>query len=352
MKHANVSIFVPHNGCPHQCSFCSQKTITGQQSQPTSEDVRRILKKAVGDLGERTASAEIAFFGGSFTAIERPYMISLLETACAYVKQYGFIGIRVSTRPDAIDDEVLRLLEDYDVTSIELGAQSMDDRVLRLNRRGHTALDVEEASQKIQKFGFSLGLQMMTGLYGDTAQGALKTASSICALHPDTVRIYPTVVMEGTDLAEKFRQGFYHPPGPEESADLCAQLLEMFEEHSIRVIRLGLHASPELERSAIAGAYHPAFGELCQSRLFLHRLQNAFITHEIPKGAITVFVSPQDISRAIGQKRTNLAVLMEQGWKVHFVQLSSVPLGRFAFYDRKVGQNILFSSCKEEPAQF
>ena len=167
MKHANVSIFVPHNGCPHQCSFCSQRSITGQQSQPTPEDVRRTLDQAVRDLGERIHESEIAFFGGSFTAIDRRYMISLLDTAYQYVKQYNFTGIRLSTRPDAVDAEVLRLLRDYGVTSIELGAQSMDDRILGLNGRGHTSRDVEEASALIQEFGFSLGLQMMTGLYGD-----------------------------------------------------------------------------------------------------------------------------------------------------------------------------------------
>ena len=346
MKHANVSIFVPHNGCPHQCSFCSQRSITGQQSQPTPEDVRRTLDQAVRDLGERIHESEIAFFGGSFTAIDRRYMISLLDTAYQYVKQYNFTGIRLSTRPDAVDAEVLRLLRDYGATSIELGAQSMDDRILALNGRGHTSRDVEEASALIQEFGFSLGLQMMTGLYGDTPQKSYNTALRLCTLHPDTVRIYPTVVLEGTELASLYRQGIYRPPGPEKSAELCAELLELFERHHIRVIRLGLHASPDLERSAIAGAYHPAFGELCQSRLFLRRLVRAFREHGIPSGSVTVFVSPRDISRAVGQKKANLEALAAQGWQVRFVQIASVPLGGLVFYDPKLEHNILISGEK------
>ncbi|HJB05504.1 MAG TPA: hypothetical protein H9715_07085, partial [Candidatus Merdibacter merdigallinarum] len=189
-------------------------------------------------------------------------------------------------------------------------------------------------------------LQMMTGLYGDTPQKSYDTALRLCALHPDTVRIYPTVVLEGTELASLYRQGIYRPPGPEKSAELCAELLELFERHHIRVIRLGLHASPDLERSAIAGAYHPAFGELCQSRLFLRRIVRAFREHGIPSGSVTVFVSPRDISRALGQKKANLEALAAQGWQVRFMQIASVPLGGLVFYDPKLEHNVLISGEK------
>lgn len=342
MKHANVSIFVPHNGCPHQCSFCNQRSITGQQKQPNAQEDQQILEQAVHDLGDRITCSEIAFFGGSFTAIERNYMISLLEVAAKYVKEYNFIGIRISTRPDAIDTNILHLLKGYSVTSVELGAQSMDDCVLALNQRGHTAFDVEKASSLIQDSGFSLGLQMMTGLYGDTPEKARNTASRICALHPDTVRIYPTVVLQGTDLATKYHQGIYSPPGPEESAELCAELLELFELHDIRVIRLGLHASPEVERNAIAGAYHPAFGEICQSRLFLRRLLRAFSECGVPHGSVTVFVPPKDISKVLGQKKYNIEQLKKEGWQVRFVQIPAVPQEGFVFYDYKRDKNRLF----------
>ncbi|MBR7061045.1 MAG: radical SAM protein [Eubacterium sp.] len=193
MKKGNISIFVPHLGCPKQCSFCNQKTITGKQNQPTPEDVEKALETA---LKRRGYEYEIAFFGGSFTAIDRQYMISLLEAAFPYIENGSVKGIRISTRPDCIDTETLDILKKYGVSSIELGAQSMDDEVLQANLRGHTAKDVENASKLIKEYGFELGLQMMTGLYKDTDEKAIETAKKIIALKPETVRIYPTVVLK------------------------------------------------------------------------------------------------------------------------------------------------------------
>ena len=204
MKKGNISIFVPHLGCPCQCSFCNQKTITGQANQPTPQDVDKAVKTALKSKG---FDYEIAFFGGSFTAIDREYMISLLKAANKYIKSNEVKGIRISTRPDCIDEEILDLLKEYGVTSIELGAQSMDDEVLLANRRGHTAKDVENASELIKSYGFELGLQMMTGLYKDSEEKAIKTAEKIIALSPQTVRIYPTVVLKGTYLADLYLSG-------------------------------------------------------------------------------------------------------------------------------------------------
>lgn len=178
MKHANVAIFVPHNGCPHQCSFCNQRSITGQQVQPTPQDILSAIQVAKSSQNAQIRETEIAFFGGSFTAIERSYMCALLNVAAPFVKDKTFSGIRISTRPDAIDDEILTLLKQYGVTSIELGAQSMDDSVLVHNQRGHTAEQVRTASRLIKSYGFSLGLQMMTGLYGDTVNGARDRAAA------------------------------------------------------------------------------------------------------------------------------------------------------------------------------
>ena len=180
MKHANISLFVPHMGCPHQCSFCNQKTISGSIKQLTPEDVLNTLKEAESH-NNNPENTEIAFFGGSFTAINRDYMVSLLEVAKPFVDKGAFCGIRISTRPDAIDEEVLNILKEYRVTAIELGAQSTDEEVLSLNKRGHTREDVFKASQLIKAKGFSLGLQMMTGLSGDTFQKSLKTADDINA---------------------------------------------------------------------------------------------------------------------------------------------------------------------------
>ncbi len=313
MKHSNVALFVPHNGCPHACTFCNQRQITGKSYQPTAEDVVNAVETARVSLGENTRSAEIAFFGGSFTAIEREYMTSLLEAASPFVKTGEFYGIRISTRPDAIDNEVLDLLKDYGVTSIELGAQSMSDRVLEMNRRGHTSQDVAEASRLIKEKDFSLGLQMMTGLYGSSYETDIETARRIAQLRPDTVRIYPTIVLRGTELYELYEEGKYQPEALEEAVPLCAELLSIFEKSGISVIRLGLHDSGSLRDSMAAGAYHPAFRELCESEIMYSNAIKAMEEAGITAGAADFYVSAQSVSRFIGQRHSNIARLRELG---------------------------------------
>lgn len=327
MRHANVALFVPNNGCPHRCSFCSQPSITGFSCQPEPEDVRRAAESARKDLGPAAAEAEIAFFGGSFTAIDRSYMLALLQAAEPYVKSRQFAGIRISTRPDCIDGEILGILNHYGVTTIELGAQSMDDRVLSINRRGHTAAQVVQASELIRTGGFSLGLQMMTGLAGDSDQGARRTAEKLAALLPDGVRIYPAITLRNTELGEAYLNGTYHPQTLEEAVALCTELLDFFECRGIPVIRLGLHASPELERDMLAGPWHPAFRELCESRRFLLKIQNAIRENRILPGKIRISVNPACISQAVGQKRSNLKVLGRAGYQVRFAADRSAARG-------------------------
>ena len=325
MKHANISLFVPHQGCPHQCSFCNQKTISGSVNQLTPSEVRETLEKAVSD-GVDPQNTEIAFFGGSFTAIEREYMISLLEETRPFIENGSFCGIRVSTRPDAIDDEVLSILKEYKVTSIELGAQSTDEEVLLLNHRGHTRDDIIKASRLIKKYGFSLGLQMMTGLFGDTPEKSLKTAEDIISLKPDTVRVYPTIVLEGTYLGELFKKGEYKPQTVEEAVELCATLLKRFYEENITVIRLGLHSGGNVEEGFLAGPYHPAFGELCESKIYLEKakeilsekypVENKNICSLSQKKEITLFVNDREISKMTGQRSANKIALKRAGWEI------------------------------------
>lgn len=329
MKHANIALFVPHNGCRHQCSFCNQRSITGCQLQPTPQDVLAAIQVAKSSLGGEACHAEIAFFGGSFTALERGYMVSLLDTASPFINDGTFAGIRISTRPDAITDEILALLQGYGVTSIELGAQSMDDRVLRLNERGHTAEQVEQASEQIRKYGFSLGLQMMTGLFGDTVQGAVETAHKLAALSPETVRIYPTIIMRGTELGQKYLAGEFQTLSLDETVSLCAGLLDFFESRSISVIRLGLHSSLELERDMLSGPWHPAFRELCESRRMLQKMTASLEKDDISQGHIIVGVNPKSLSAAIGQHKSNLITLKELGYDAKFVQDESVRINDF-----------------------
>lgn len=317
MKHANISLFAPHAGCPHQCSFCNQKTISGSVKPLTPEDVASTLLKASED-NTSPENTEIAFFGGSFTAIERGYMESLLQAAFPFVKNGRFAGIRISTRPDAISDGILTVLKQYGVTSIELGAQSMDDEVLLLNRRGHTAAEVVEASEKIRQYGFSLGLQMMTGLYGDTDEKCVQTAEKIIAIHPDTVRIYPTVILEGTYLGELYQRGEYKTHSVDEAAELCAILLKMFDEAKITVIRLGLHSGGNVEEGYLAGPFHPAFGEITESKIYWAeacRLLPA-LPEESPKQKAVIYVNDREISKMAGQKGCNKAKLLQRGYDV------------------------------------
>lgn len=306
--HSNISIFVPHIGCPNKCSFCNQRYITGSCWAPGAKDVEKAVAKAKDSKNFDSKTAEIAFFGGSFTAINRNYMTVLLKAAEQFVNDGTVKGIRISTRPDAIDDEILALLKEHGVTSIELGAQSMNDRVLRMNNRGHTSGDVERASRLIREYGFELGLQMMTGLYGDSNNSAIKTAQRLIALQPDTVRIYPTIVLKDTDLAALYADNIYKPQTLDSAVTLAAKLYKMFAENGIRVIRLGLHSIEE--KAYIAGPWHPAFSELCQSQIML----TGVLASLTEKGKYKIRVAKSAVSKMTGQSRKNMIFLKSRGY--------------------------------------
>jgi len=309
----NVAIFVPHAGCPHRCSFCDQRTIAGVNAPPSPGEVSALLSRAEREAKDKS-DMEIAFFGGSFTAVPRAYMLALLEAARPFVGKGGFGGIRVSTRPDAVDREVLSLLREYGVTAVELGAQSMDDEVLRQNGRGHTAGDVRRACGLILEAGLSLGLQMMLGLSGDTPAGAERTAREFAALGADAVRVYPTVVLRGTELAGRYLAGEYRPMSLPEAVELGARLLRFFEGQGVRVLRMGLHASRETEEKRLAGPYHPAYRELCESRIYLDAALSALGGREA--GEVILAVHPKAVSKLVGQHKGNLRTLAEQGFSV------------------------------------
>lgn len=227
MKQTNLSIFIPHKGCPNTCSFCNQRFISGSERAPAPDEVRAILAEQVPLLRKNNLRVEIAFFGGSFTAVDKDYRRALLYAASEYVKEFPeqYAGIRCSTRPDCIDESILEELKLYGVTAVELGAQSMNDEVLKANLRGHTAEDVRLASRLIKAYDMELGLQMMTGLYKDKPCFCRETAREFAELHTDTVRIYPTVILKGTMLDELRKQGLYQSFSFEETVELCAELL-------------------------------------------------------------------------------------------------------------------------------
>jgi len=305
---ANLSVFIPHAGCPHTCSFCDQRLIAGQTSQPSAKEVGDVI--AAGTY-HAPPGTQIAFFGGSFTAIDREYMLSLLRVALPFVQSGAFAGIRISTRPDYIDRDMLQLLKNHGVTAIELGAQSMLDAVLSANGRGHTSADVVRAARLIHECGIELGVQMMTGLYKSTPDTDKKTAQALIALKPHTVRIYPLVVLRGTALHELMQSGGFAPLGVEESTILAAEIKDMFLLAGVNVIRVGLHT---VDQSAVVGgAFHPAFGELVEARRMLHEMLAELSL--LPKfSEYTIYVPRKRLSQYLGQRRENIEKLKTEGY--------------------------------------
>ena len=315
MRERRLPFFIPHEGCPHRCSFCDQRAISGVQRPPAPQQVAARCDALLPPPGGG-AGVEIAFFGGSFTAIPRRQMLADLQAVQPFLDAGRAEGIRISTRPDAIDGGILALLARCRVRAIELGAQSMDDAVLARNGRGHTAQQTRDAAGRIRAAGFSLGLQMMVGLPGekDPARAAQETASALAALRPDTMRVYPVLVLRGTPLARWAAQGLYHPLTVEQAVQATAPLLELFEERGIRLIRVGLQDDGALRQNLVAGPYHPAFRQLCESALYRGALARA-LEGRAP-GAYRVLVAPGRVSDAVGQRRGNLAFFAARGYRL------------------------------------
>lgn len=305
MRKYNIPVFVPHKGCPFDCVFCNQKRITGQINEVTPDDVTRTIETYLKTLPNENSSVEVAFFGGSFTGIPIDEQSALMQRVQPYITSGRIDGIRLSTRPDYITEEILENLERYGVTTIELGVQSMVDEVLKSANRGHTREQVETAVKLIRKFKFSLGLQMMTGLPGDTNENAILTAERIIALNPDCVRIYPTLTIRDTYLEKLYNLGKYKPQTLDEAVLLCKELLLMFEKNNINVIRVGLQPTEEINSgvSVVAGPFHSSFRELVESSIY-----NDIILSKLENGTAyaDVFVNPTEISKAVGNKRSNV----------------------------------------------
>jgi len=302
-----IPVFVPHLGCPNDCVFCNQRRISGSTVPAAAADVDKAIEQAAA-LPRTGAKRQLAFYGGSFTAIPVPQQTALLAAAKRHLDAGEIDAVRLSTRPDAIDAAVLARLSEYGVETIELGAQSMCDEVLALSGRGHTAADVENASRMIRAAGFRLILQMMTGLPGDTPERCVDTARRIIALAPDGVRIYPTVIVRDTALYDLWQAGRYREHTVEDAVEYCARIVPLFESAGIPIIRLGLNPTEELSGGAAAGgAYHPALGELVRSRIMRERAETLLAGANIaPGSAVTLGVSAAKLSQMIGQHRRNV----------------------------------------------
>lgn len=310
-KNRIIPVFVPHLGCPNDCVFCNQRRITGSLFPASAAEVTETLRRAQAV----TEKGELAFYGGSFTAIPEDEQRALL-TAAQPFRRNGFLqSIRVSTRPDAITADKLRMLMEYGVETVELGAQSMDDEVLRLSGRGHTAADTRNGAELVKAACLRLVLQMMTGLPGSDAEKDLHTAREIAALCPDGVRVYPTVILRGTSLEELWRRGQYRAHTVSDAVAVCAPIVRLFRKAGIPILRLGLNPTDDLSGDeAVGGAYHPALGEMVYSRVFLDMAREKI--HRLPAlpRKVELLVSSRDVSKMTGRGRCNLLTLqMEFG---------------------------------------
>ena len=304
-----LPLFVPNWGCPNECVFCDQKRISGSPLPVSGHDVTAALEKA---KGEGLSGLELAFYGGSFTAVSPLLQRELLEAAQPYRADGTVASIRLSTRPDAVEEAGLAMLKSYGVSTVELGAQSMLDGVLAASGRGHTAGDTVRAAGLVKAAGLRLILQMMTGLPGSDREKDVETARRVIGLAPDGARIYPTVIVKGTVLEDMWRAGAYAEHTVADAVAVCADILPLFEAAHIPVIRLGLNPTAELSAGgAAAGAYHPALGELVRSEIL--RRQAEKVLEAVPAGsAVTLGVGPKRVSALIGQHRCNIAALTEE----------------------------------------
>lgn len=307
MRHINIPVFIPHMGCPNDCVFCNQRKISGVEHFDI-HSVPSLLKEAFSTVDPKRDEVEIAFFGGSFTGIDRDDMIYLLSLAKEYIDKDMARSIRLSTRPDYIDGEILDILEKYRVTDIELGLQSMSDKVLTASKRGHTAEDGECACRMIKERGFNLVGQMMIGLPESTAELEVMTAEKLVSLGCDGARIYPTVVFCDTELSEMMGRGEYTPLELEDAISRSCDALEVFARAGLPVIRLGLCASDNLlaEGTMVGGSYHSAMGELVYSELYRRKITAALESVDSLGKNITVYVPRGETSKAVGQKRRNI----------------------------------------------
>ncbi len=307
-----IPVFLPHAGCPHRCVFCNQVSITGAVRQMVDpHEVRVHVLDFLKYKKESRTPVEIAFFGGNFLGLKCEAIKGLLAAAREFVEAGQVDGIRFSTRPDTIDHQLLNMLKDYPVSTVELGVQSMDDQVLALSRRGHTRTDTERAVTLLHAKGYDIGLQIMVGLPGDDSARSMETGRQIADLKPDFVRIYPTLVLAGSPLAGWYQAGTYRPLPLDAAVTRVKALYLLFKSHQITTIRMGLQASKDLDSGAciLAGPYHPAFGQLVHSEIFLAAAV-AGIKRSPPVGEpVAIHVHPANVSKMRGLKNSNVAKL-------------------------------------------
>lgn len=312
-----IPIFVPHLGCPNDCSFCNQRKISGQLKKVTENDVRDTIEYYLNNFKDRKAYKEVAFFGGSFTGIDVEEQNKLLSVAYDYIKEKKIDGIRISTRPDYIDKSILKRLKKYKVKTIELGVQSSNDFVLKRCKRGHNFEDVKKASKLIRRYRFTLGHQMMVGLPESSALDDLNTAKDLIKLKPKIVRIYPVLVIKGTELEKEMNNGKYEPLSVEQAVERCKEIMYLFNKKKIKVIRIGLQStdticSPDKETSEVVGGpYHETFRQLVEASIYYDYIIDKIKKFNMNVKEVLIRVNPQDVNNVVGYKKENITKIKE-----------------------------------------
>jgi histone acetyltransferase (RNA polymerase elongator complex component) len=335
-SHFIIPVFIPHQGCHHRCVFCKQNTITNRtQGIPSADGIRNIIELAIQSKRfPRTGPKEVAFYGGTFTALPNTTMRKILDAVRPFLENGTLQSIRLSTRPDALGRDKLRILESYGVSTVELGVQSMDDKVLLLSQRGHSSSDTVTAFTVLKERGFKAGAQLMPGLPGDSPERFMETIDKVVALKPDMARLYPALVIRGTKLAQWYKQGTYTPLGLEETVNLCKKACIRLEDAGISVIRIGLMSSPSLLKQGeiIAGPWHPSLGFLVRSAIHLEKVKPSlpFVGKKI---SIVLFAPEKETSLIRGHKNRGIQQIEAiTGASVKGVfSDNSIPAGEIAF---------------------
>jgi len=330
-KHFNIPVFIPELACPFQCIYCNQRTISGQIKIPDSNEIKATIENYLQTITVPNATIELAFFGGNFTGLNQKEQIDYLDLVQPYIKEGKIAGIRLSTRPDYINKEIIEILKKYNVTTIELGAQSLDDGVLRLSKRGHTAEDAEFASKLILESGFKLGLQMMVGLPGDTLVKTKFTASRIVELSADNTRIYPTLVIKGTEFEKMYNSGLYIPLSLEDAVIWSTEVLKIFESGGVDVIKLGLHPSEGLltGHDLVAGPFHQSFRELVLTEIWREILEPL---QKKKDQKLEIFVPPDQFNYAVGYQAKNKKLLLNNFREVIFKRANEIKKRNFKVF--------------------
>ena len=312
-----IPIFVPHLGCPNNCTFCNQKKISGQTKMVTAKDVKDTIEYYLKNFKDNHKYVEVAFFGGSFTAIETEKQEELLEAVQSYIEQKRVNSIRVSTRPDCINKEILKRMKKYHVKTIELGVQSTNNYILERCKRGHTGEDVKKASKLIRHYGFILGHQMMVGLPESTKQDEINTAKELIKMKPKIVRIYPVLVIKDTELEEEYKSGEYTPLTVGQAVERCKEIVDLFNRSKINVIRIGLQNTEEItdpsseKSSVVAGPYHPAFRQLVESSMWYDSIVGKIKKVNAKVKKVKIKANDININNIIGHGKENILKLKE-----------------------------------------